>query len=118
MLLRPIIPVVLLYKQKLVRYAALIDSGADYNVFHGDVAMYLGIKLKTGSKKHIAGISGNIRGYEHKIHMRIGDYMYKTSVIFSDQIPDNALAVLGSKGFFDQFVVTLDYSQKLIEIKR
>ena len=35
---RPIIPVTLRYGKQEVSYLALIDSGADFNIFHSDIA--------------------------------------------------------------------------------
>lgn len=48
--LRPIIPVILVFNKRMVGYEALIDSGADYNVFDAQVAEVLGIRLTTGHK--------------------------------------------------------------------
>lgn len=115
---RPIIPVILTCNSKVIKFAALIDSGADYNLFHGDIAAYLGIsKLSSGKSRKITGISGgSIKGYEHNIGIKIGRYSSKSKIIFSNQIPDNATAVLGNIGFFNNYVVTLNYSQKKIKV--
>ncbi len=110
---RPLIPVTLLYKKRFAQTAALLDSGADFNLFHGDVATYLGITLTAGTKRRIQGIKGSIHGYEHKITLKVGPHRYKTSIIFSNQIPDNALAVLGNTGCFDHFGVEFNYPQKI-----
>jgi hypothetical protein len=58
MVWRPIIPVILMKGKKLVGYEALIDSGADHNVFHADLARILGIKITSGKGRKIFGISG------------------------------------------------------------
>ena len=110
---RPLIPITLIYQKRFAQTAALLDSGADYNLFHGDVATYLGITLTSGTKRRIQGIKGSIYGYEHKISLRVDTHTYKTSIIFSNQIPDNALAVLGNTGFFDHFSVEFNYPQKI-----
>lgn len=115
-LFRPIIPVTIFYDQKFVHMEALIDSGADYNIFHGDVAAYLGINLALGSKKIIHGVAGKIKGYEHKIDLKVGQVKFRSNITFSNQIPDNFTCVLGGKGFFDHFQVTLDYSQRAITL--
>lgn len=115
---RPIIPVTILYRQKFVQFAALADSGADYNIFHGDIATYLGIKLTSGSKKKISGISGQITGYCHKVSLKIDSYVWETNIIFSNQIPENAIAVLGNQGFFDKFNVEFNYRDKVISLIR
>ena len=99
------------------QFEALIDSGADYNVFHADVAAYLGINLKKGSKRKISGIGGKVlTGYEHRITLRLKDFTYHAPVTFSADIPENTLAVLGNNGFFDRFVVTLNYQAKIITL--
>ncbi len=116
---RPIIPVILIYQKKFVQFEALIDSGADYNIFHGDIAVYLGMKLNKGARRNISGISGGeIKGYEHRLTLKIEPCAYKTKVVFSNQIPSNSLAVLGNKGFFDKFIVKFDYSNKIIKISK
>jgi len=114
---RPLIPIVLINKNKFCQMAVLLDSGADFNLIHGDVANYLGLNLTAGSKRNISGISGQIKGYEHKLQIKIGNYLNKTSVTFSNQLPNNAIAVLGNVGFFDKFTVKFTYP-KLITINR
>ena len=98
---RPIIPVILRYGKALVGYEALIDSGADFNVFDAGIALILGITLKRGKKRQIVGIGNQIlKGYEHQVKLRISNSEYLAPVIFSQQIPDYSFEVLGNKGFF------------------
>ena len=116
-LYRPIIPIIIIYKTKLVQFEALIDSGADYNIFHGDIAAYLGIKLTSGSRRNITGISGNkLKGYEHKVTMQTESHQFQTTITFSNQLPENSLAVLGNKGFFDKFNVNFNLRDGLISL--
>ena len=115
---RPVIPVILFYGKRLVQMAALLDTGADYNIFHGDVAAYLGINLTAGSRRNIVGIGGKVKGYQHQVRIKINSFEYKAPIIFSNKVPENTLAVLGNKGFFDRFVVKFDYRQKVVEISR
>ena len=114
---RPVIPVTLVYGKHFVHHAALLDSGADFNIFHADIAAYLGIPLTKGSRRNIWGLGGGpLKGYEHSLILKIRQITYKTTVTFSNQLPDNSLAVLGNKGFFDRFVVTLNYQAKIITL--
>lgn len=116
-ILRPVIPVMLIYNRTIVGYQALIDSGADYNVFDGGVAQVLGIRLTSGHKRQIAGIGGSkIKGYEHRVVLRVGDSQYSAKVIFSKEIPQHSFGVLGNQGFFDQFNVNFNYRKKFIEV--
>lgn len=54
---RPIIPVTIHYDKSEVSYLALIDSGADFNIFHADLADIIGINLSKLKKVKFSGIS-------------------------------------------------------------
>ncbi|MDZ4228663.1 MAG: hypothetical protein U1C50_00240 [Patescibacteria group bacterium] len=96
----------------------MIDSGADFNIFHGDVAAYLGLKLTAGSRRNIAGISrGKIKGYEHRVKLLVNSFSYQTKITFSNELPSNAIAVLGNSGFFDKFRVLLDLKNRTIDLR-
>lgn len=112
---RPIITLFVVYGKNIIGYEALIDSGADYNIFDGAVAQYLGIKITSGYKRQITGLGGkSIIGYEHKVILRIGEAQFGTQAIFSKEIPADSFGVLGNQGFFDHFKATLDYRKRTI----
>ena len=115
---RSIVPVILMKGKKLVGLEALIDSGADYNIFHGGVAEVLGIKLTTGKKRKILGITGEpIRGYIHDVEIKpVGMASFKAPIVFSNQLSSHSLAVLGNTRFFYKFKITFNYKNKVIEI--
>ena len=107
---RPIIPVILINNKGFIEYQALIDTGADFNVFEAGIAQYLGLRITSGNKRLITGLGGEkLKGYEHNLSLRIAGKQYKTKVIFSNQIPPYSFGVLGNKGFFDYFKVTFKY---------
>lgn len=115
---RPIIPVILIRGWRLVGYEALIDSGADYNIFHGDLAEIIGIKLTKGKSRKIYSLSGEpIKGYMHTVDIKpLGMRAFRVPVIFSRQMTKHSLGVLGNEGFFDHFKVEFDFKKKLINI--
>ena len=41
--LRPVLPITVKSGGKAIKYGALIDSGADHNVFHAEIGEALGI---------------------------------------------------------------------------
>lgn len=116
---RPVVEVILLNKRKLVSYPVLIDSGADYNIFHSGVADALGIKLLTGKKRLIYGLGEqSIKGYECKVELKmVGLESISTKAIFTKELSDHAFGVLGNSGFFNHFKVEFDYKEKTIEVK-
>lgn len=99
-ILRPVIPIILEYQDKKVGYKALIDSGADYNIFHTQVREILGLEIKFGKREIFGGISGEkLTAYFHFINAEIGGWKYKLYCGFSYDIPPFGYGVLGQKDF-------------------
>lgn len=117
-ILRPVIPVILEYGGKKVGYKALIDSGADYNIFHAAIGEILGLDIKSGKRETFGGISGEkLAAYFHFVNVEVGSWQYKLYCGFSYDIPLFGYGVLGQKGFFDKFIVKFDLSRAEIELK-
>jgi hypothetical protein len=53
---RPIICIAIEHKGKELPYYGLVDSGADMNLFHGELAELLGLDLEAGEKQFAGGI--------------------------------------------------------------
>lgn len=118
-ILRPIIPITINFHDKSIRYAALIDSGADFCIFDAEVGEYLGLVIENGIKNSFGGIqekAGAI-AYLHTISINIGGWDYTTTVGFSYDIAKHGHGILGQKGFFDLFIVKFDYQRGEIELK-
>jgi len=91
---RPVISVTLRHNNKEFKYLALIDSGADLNIFHANVASILEIDT-------------NI----------LQPHFFDTAVILSNDISNSGYGILGQQGFFDHFRVKMNYQNKDIELK-
>jgi hypothetical protein len=50
-LLRPIIPILISYQNKTIGYEALLDSGADFCIFHAEIGEFLGVPILEGKKE-------------------------------------------------------------------
>lgn len=118
-ILRPIIPIKISYNGFNARYAALIDSGADFCIFDAEVGEYLGINVRSGSKEVFGGVQekGGAVAFFHEITLSVGGYDVKTLAGFSYDIAKYGYGLLGQKGFFDIFVVKFDLMEKEIELK-
>jgi len=82
-ILRPVIPVVIKYKNKEVAYEALVDSGSDVNIFPAQLAEILGIDIKSGEKKEVWGITGVGEDYYiHSVELIVGGWSYDVKVGF------------------------------------
>lgn len=118
-ILKPIIPVELSIGGKKLRYAALIDSGADFCILDGAVGEYLGINVRSGLREMFGGIQnrGGAEAFLHKVTLNVGGWNYTTIVGFSYDIAEHGFGILGQKGFFDIFVVKFDLLREKIELK-
>jgi hypothetical protein len=115
---RPVIDVRLLRTDKSTQYRVLIDSGADYCIFHADVAEVLGISLTRGKKMIFYGTSGAPQeAYFHEIQIEIAGWPMDLYCGFSKDMQSLPYGILGQSGFFDQFKIEFDYKGKRIELK-
>lgn len=113
-ILRPIIPVSIQYNNRNVRYEALIDSGADFNIFPLEIANKLGIKFKKASTIDFAGIGGNmIQGFISDVLIELGNTAFATKAVFAEV----GNGVLGEYGLFDLCKLKFDLKSKIIEIE-
>lgn len=101
--LRPVIPIKLIYKDKSASYLVLLDSGADFCIFHTEIGEAIGINIKSGKKLEYFGIEGNKQSaYFHDINIELqGGIKFNAYVGFSYDFNKNMpYGVLGQKGFW------------------
>lgn len=118
-IIKPIIPINIFYKDKSLKYGALIDSGADFCIFDAEIGEYLGLSIQLGDKEIFGGIQekGGATAFLHEITLDIGGWDYKTIIGFSYDIAKHGFGILGQKGFFDIFIVKFDLVKEHIELK-
>jgi len=115
--IRPVIPIEIRSGNKRLRYEALIDSGVDECVFEAQLAQILSINFRQGIKRVIGGITG-VEQYYYScpITIFVGKLTIETNVGFMPNMPEFEYAVLGQKGFFENFVVKFDYTKLEIQL--
>jgi len=118
-ILKPIIPIKLSHRSLSIKYATLIDSGADFCIFDAEIGEYLGIDITSGKTENFGGIqkSNAAIAYLHDVVLNIGGWDYKVTVGFSYDIAKYGYGILGQKGFFDIFAVKFDLLKEEIELK-
>lgn len=118
-ILRPIIPVTAKVGNIEVSYAALIDSGADFCIFHGEIGELLGLNVRQGKSERFGGIQTGLsaEAFLHEITLSIGGWNYKAVIGFSYDIAPQGYGILGQKGFFGLFIVKFDLTKEEIELK-
>ena len=115
---RPVITIALQYQDSKQKFSVLVDSGADTCLFPRDVAEVLNIDIKSGPRAFFTGIGGGqIPFYFHEVDIFIGEYQAKAKVGFSTSTIGTT-GLLGQQGFFDNFLISFDYKNKFLEIKK
>lgn len=73
---KPIIPVEISYEGRKLRYAALIDSGADFCIFDGEVGEQIGIDVLSGIREVFGGIQerGGAEAFLHEVVLNVGGW--------------------------------------------
>lgn len=117
---RPLIGVTLRNGSNSMKYIALVDSGADFNLFHTDIASLLGINLNNIKQIDLYGVNDKkpLRGYPAGVEIGIDGVFYDAMAVFSPDIAPNALPIVGQVGLFDRFIVQFDYQKKLGYLKK
>lgn len=119
---RPVIPIRIinpLLKDKNIRYECLIDSGADYSIFHAGIGEYIGLDVKKGSELVFQGISGTEqKSYFHEVIIEIGGWECRSFIGFSYDIDNLPYGILGQVEFFDFFEIKFNYNKENIELKQ
>ena len=115
---RPVIAIQLLFGNKSLEYEALIDSGADFCIFHAEMATILGIPVNEGKEMIFYGTGGAPQlAYFHEIQINIGGWPMNLYCGFSNEMKTLPYGILGQVGFFDRFKIEFDYQNKRIELK-
>ena len=119
---RPCIPITFSNGAEKIEQIALIDSGADVCAMDYRRALKFGLDL-SGQRIKSYGVTGSIdsvitnvqidvsRGHEHY------SFQIPIRILFSDS---NRIihTLIGRKGFFDKFRITIDEANQRITLKR
>lgn len=115
---RPVVDILLTFDRRSVEYQVLIDSGADFCIFHTEMADILGIPVAQGKKMTFYGTGGSPQtAYFHEVQIELGGWPMKLYCGFSSDMKSLPYGLLGQTGFFDRFKIEFDYQGKRIELK-
>lgn len=115
-LVRPMLPIVLQYRQKSIETSGLLDSGADVCVLPYPVGLELGAVWK--EQRVLPALSGNLANYETRgliLTVTIG--MFKpVRLAFAWTRAEKLPVILGQTNFFSRFDVCFLCSQSVFTI--
>jgi len=115
-LARPYLPVTIINpdSQKKVKVYALIDTGADECAFPASFAPLLGHNLQAGRLKRISTGNGITTAYSHTTRILIEGF--STQDVLVDFMPNLNIPLLGVKSFLDNFILGVDYPQRVFSL--
>ena len=95
---------------------ALVDSGADSNVFPSQFAKEIGLDYKKGKAEQVTGIGDkHSLVYVNIVKIRLETKEFETVIKFGEEI---RIPLLGRDGFFNYFKkVSFSVKEREIEIK-
>ena len=115
------------YPELSVRYAAIVDTGADDCVFPAEAAIVLKHKLTSVQPKVIQGINSSSLAYPHTskievLEMGPDGLPTKTILLTMTDTPIDYLVggqnfILGTKNFLSNFILTIDYPNQMFSIR-
>lgn len=117
-IVRPVIPIEVIYQNKIVPYEVLVDSGADSCVFDAQIGEILGVDIAGGKRYKVSGITGIAEDYYiHQVKINVGGWKYEIQAGFLPNMRGLGYGVVGQRGFFEFFVVKFDLLKEEIELK-
>jgi hypothetical protein len=112
---RPFLPLTLRYANRSIKIKALVDSGADFCMFNGELLTMLApnVNLDTLEKISLGGIGGTATGYVTHIEIGVDTTFFSVPAIFSFEFsPDEFGGLAGQLGFFDAFKIQFDRANR------
>jgi predicted aspartyl protease len=113
---RPYLPVTIINPDtgKELRVYALIDTGADECAFPASFASVLGHNLQAGRLRRISTGNGITVAYSHTTRLAIEDF--STQDVLVDFMPNLSIPLLGVKSFLSNFILTVDYPNRIFSL--
>jgi hypothetical protein len=113
----PMVPIRARHNGNSVQFDALVDSGAEHNVFSLEIAEEVGLSLRKARHVIVVGAGGHeIDGLLAMIELQVARHRWTAPTIFS--AAGQRRAILGQIGFFAFFTVTFRYAAREIDIRR
>ncbi|PJC28967.1 hypothetical protein CO053_01780 [Candidatus Shapirobacteria bacterium CG_4_9_14_0_2_um_filter_40_11] len=114
---RPIIPIRISHKNNSLNISALIDSGADFCLFHSEIGRRLDIEIEKGKTLKFFGIEGSpINAHLHLVKIQVIDIDHSVTIPIAFTESPGVVAILGQLGFFDNFRIKFEKDRNIIEV--
>lgn len=113
---RPYLPVTIINpdSNKQIKVYVLIDTGADECAFPASFAPLLGHNLLSGQPRKISTGNGVTIAYSHITRIIIEEF--STQDVLVDFMPNLYFPLLGVRSFLGNFILTVDYPNKVFSL--
>jgi len=103
------------------RFGAMLDTGSSFCLFRSDLGRSIGIDVFAGTKQQMSGVvpGASTEAFFHRVNLHIeANWIVEVNAGFIENFTWGAL--LGRRGFFDQFNVKFSHSDHppVFEIER
>jgi hypothetical protein len=108
------------YNNRSVKTKALVDSGADFCMFNGELLNILSphLDLNTLEEIKVGGVGGTATGYVTHLEIGVNDTFFSVPAVFSFEFsPDEFGGLAGQLGFFDAFKIQFDRANQSIMLQ-
>jgi len=113
---RPYLPITIVNpdNDRQIKVYALIDTGADESAFPASFAPLLGHQLQFGKAKKISTGNGITTAYSHVSRIVIEGF--STQDVLVDFMPNLNIPLIGVRSFLINFILTVDYPNKIFSL--
>jgi hypothetical protein len=114
---RPHVPVFLIFATERRPFLPLLDSAADYSLFHEADAALLGLDWSKGRAQTLSGANGaSFQAREFLVTMEIAGHRFPVRVSFAAGIPLEEHRLLGRRGVFEHFAITIREREGIVDL--
>lgn len=115
---RPWLPATIInpHSSKKIRILGLIDTGADECALPASYAAMIDHNLQSGISKEINTGNGVTVAYSHTVRIEIGNHIINDTLI--DFMPNLYVPLLGVKSFLSNFILIINYPEKIFSLEK
>jgi hypothetical protein len=114
---RPHIPLKLGWQDREAHFIPLLDTGADFSVFHKSDALWLGIDWSKGKEMELSNADGSsFYGRQFNLTVDIEGYKLPARICFTENTHYD-MPLLGRADIFQHFRITVDEKAQHIEVQ-
>jgi len=114
----PVVPLRLQGGLRWLLFNAFVDTGADYSVFHGDVASILGLKIRRGVRRIVTvGDGDSMAIYLHTVPVLFAGRPFEANIAFSEDL-GTGFNLMGRSSFFEGFQFCFNDKARFLKITR